>query len=106
VPFVEREPMLFLLASEIIHSKKEMLQFCEFIQIVEIHDFTLLESSNNDSGMDGSDSRADGIPSHDYASGYLRPWPKLYRSIGESSFGEPWPSIPTAGEVLSGRGQR
>jgi hypothetical protein len=78
VPFIERELPLFLLASEIIHSKKDALQFHAFNLIVKMHDFTPLNSSD-DSGMDGSDSGADDIPGRDYASSSLRPWPEVYR---------------------------
>jgi hypothetical protein len=97
VPSVEREPPLFLLASEIIHSKKDALQFHAFIHTIEIHDFTSLNSSDDDSGMASSDSEADNNPGHDYASGSLQPWPKVYRCVSESSYDEPWPSLPMTG---------
>jgi hypothetical protein len=40
-PFVKHYPPLFLRASEVIHSKRDTLQFCVFIHILELHDFSL-----------------------------------------------------------------
>jgi hypothetical protein len=89
LPFIKREPLLFLSASEIIHSKKDTLQLQAFIQIVEIHDFTPLESSDDDSSGDRSDSKADGISGHGYVSGSLHPCPKVYRCVGNHHPGNP-----------------
>jgi hypothetical protein len=46
-PFVEREPPLFISASEVIHSKQDTLQLRVFIRVVEIHDFSILVDFDN-----------------------------------------------------------
>jgi hypothetical protein len=38
-PSIVSEPPLFLYASEIIHPKKDTLQFQAFIQVLEMHDY-------------------------------------------------------------------
>jgi hypothetical protein len=39
---------LFIREEEIIHSKRDKLQFQAFIQVLEVDDFTIPEDSNDD----------------------------------------------------------
>jgi hypothetical protein len=55
-PFVEQAPPLFLSASELIHSKIDTLQLRALIKIIEIHDFSPPEGSDDDSPPDSDDS--------------------------------------------------
>jgi hypothetical protein len=55
-PFVERAPSLFLSSSEIIHSKRDPLQFHALVKLLEVHDFSPLELDSNDKGDDGGTS--------------------------------------------------
>jgi hypothetical protein len=38
-PFVKVAPPLFIQSSEVVHSKCDLLHFCAFIHILEVHDF-------------------------------------------------------------------
>jgi hypothetical protein len=48
VPFVEGEPPLFLQASEIIHSKRDTLQYRVLLHILEVHNFSPPRDSDDD----------------------------------------------------------
>jgi hypothetical protein len=97
---VEVEPPLFLRASEIMHSRCDILHFRMFIRIIEIHDFYPLEDLSNNEGRPPSDdaSSDDGYPSYDPDRGILQLWPWLTRFVADHSLtGEPWSSLPTTG---------
>jgi hypothetical protein len=81
-----RVPPLFIQEEELIHSKQDTLQFSAFIHILEVHDFLLPESSNNEHSwhLSSSDNSDDGFPSHDAGSGLLHPWPMVYWLAGDS----------------------
>jgi hypothetical protein len=61
VPFLECEPPLFLSSSELIHSRCDTLQFCVFVCVLEVHDYTIPEGSNDDSSNSNGDSSADSL---------------------------------------------
>ncbi|OEL38323.1 hypothetical protein BAE44_0000658 [Dichanthelium oligosanthes] len=95
VPFVEGESPLFLRASELVHSKRDSLQFIAIVHLLEVHDFSLPSDSNDSSGSSDS-SGADGLPRS--GSTHLKPWPRMYNLAGRlSPSGEPWPSLPRTG---------
>jgi hypothetical protein len=62
-PFMEGLAPLFLHASEVIQSKCDTLQFRVFIKVMEIHDFTLADFSDDEFLESSSDSGTDGLPS-------------------------------------------
>jgi hypothetical protein len=97
VPFVEHAP-LFIWSSELIHSKCDKLQFCVFIQVLEVHDYTILDDSDDDPSGSSDDSGGDGLPIP-LASSSLCPWPCIYRVADDwvSPSGEAWPSLPNHG---------
>lgn len=95
--FVEQAPPLFLCPSEQIHSKTELLSFCIVITLLEVHDFSPLSSSDDNSDASGSSSGAERYPGHD-SSRFLRPWPRVHRLVSKSSStGAPWPTLPRQG---------
>jgi hypothetical protein len=75
-PFVDAQRPLFLRAHEIIHSKCNLLHFRTFVHIVEVHDFDLPESSNNDGLPPSSDSSDDEYPGFDNGRGICGRGPK------------------------------
>jgi hypothetical protein len=79
------ETPLFLRASEIIHSKCDMLQFCALVQVLEVHDFTSSADSDDDSPLrsNSSDSRGDGLLDANPRGTSLQPWPCVYLFVGE-----------------------
>jgi hypothetical protein len=78
-PFVDRQPPLFLRASEIIHSKRDTLGFHALVKILEVHDFSPQAGSSDDgsSSESSGSSGGDGLP----------------RPVGHSSL-RPWPATP------------
>jgi hypothetical protein len=44
VLFIEAKPPLFIRSSEVIHAKSDLLHFCVFIRILDVHDFNLPSS--------------------------------------------------------------
>jgi hypothetical protein len=55
VPEPKREPIidvrpLFLWTDEIVHSKQDTLHFKAFVQVLEVHDFSILDSSFDEGG--------------------------------------------------------
>jgi hypothetical protein len=40
--------LLFLRAEELMHSKQDTLQFWVFVHVLEVHDFTISESSSDE----------------------------------------------------------
>jgi hypothetical protein len=60
LPFVQRAPPLFLRASELIHSKKDILSFCAIITILEFHDYNTPLGSDDD--PDSSSNSPSGTP--------------------------------------------
>jgi hypothetical protein len=101
-PFVNAQPPLFLTAHEIIHSKCNLLHFRAFVHIVEVHDFNLLESSDNDDRRPpSSDSSDDEYPGFDHGQGNLRPWPKVSRFVSDNgSTSSSWPLLPSADDKV------
>jgi hypothetical protein len=96
---VGRSPF-FLRAYEIIHSKRDTLQFRVFIKIIEIHDFSPWEVSSDVDSSGSSDSNGDGLLRSGSSS--LCPWPRVFRVVGWSSaFGSLWPSLPRHGGDVS-----
>jgi hypothetical protein len=88
-PFVEHQSPLFLCASKIIHYSCDTRQFCAFVKVLEVHDFTL-PSYSNSSSSDSSKSRDDGYPEYHAGRALLWSWPCIFRLVGESSSsGEP-----------------
>jgi hypothetical protein len=97
---VEGAPPLFLRALELIPSKKDTLQRRVFVQVLEVHDFSLPEDSSDDDrpgSSDSSDEGGDAIPGR-YAEGRLHPWPWVYRLVGQWDEDGNWlPSLPQHG---------
>jgi hypothetical protein len=77
-PFIEHAPPLFINASEVIHSKCDMLQFCIFVRVLEVHDYSITEDSDDDPSDSSGDSGVEGLPRPPTGSS-LRPWPRIYR---------------------------
>jgi hypothetical protein len=96
VPFVEGEPPLFLRASEIIHSKRDTLQYRVLLHILEVHNFSPPRDSDDDAPPPSSDSRdsgGDGIPGSMHSS--LQPWLRMFRLAGAvDDRGRLLPSLP------------
>jgi hypothetical protein len=87
-----------LRAHEIIHSKCNLLHFWAFIHIVEVHDFDLPESSDDDGRPPSSDSSDDKYPGFDNGRGNLWSWPKVSQFISDNgSTSSSWPSLPSVG---------
>jgi hypothetical protein len=100
VPFVEREPSLFISSSKLIHSRYYTLRFCAFIRVLEFHDYMIPEDSDNNHFNSNDNSSTDSLPGSEPSSGSsLCPWPRIYRVAGDrvSPSGEPWPSLPGHG---------
>jgi hypothetical protein len=58
-------PPLFLRAEELIHSKVDMLQHRVLVHILEIHDYSSVESSDDEPRNSSSDDfDVDGLSSH------------------------------------------
>jgi hypothetical protein len=98
-PFVEGQPLLFIHASELIHSKHDMLGFHALVRILEIQNFPPLEDSSDDGADSGSrDSLGgDGLPGP-RGGGSLWPWLVIFCFIGTTSPSrQPWPSLPRHG---------
>jgi hypothetical protein len=76
--FVEREPPRFLSSSELIHSRCDTLQFCDFIRVLEVHDYRISEGSNDYSSDSSGDSSNDSLRVPAPSSGSsLHPWPRI-----------------------------
>jgi hypothetical protein len=100
VPFLEREPLLFLSLSELIHSRCDTLQFRVFVHVLEVHDYMTSEGSNDDSSDSSGDSSADSLRGPTPSSGSsLCPWPRIYWVASDwiSLSRELWPSLPSHG---------
>jgi hypothetical protein len=90
-------PPLFLHADEVIHSKIDTLQHRVLVHILEIHDFSPAESSDEDSpgSTSSNDSNGDGLPPRRSSPSSLRPWPRIYHLAGGTDAEElALPSFP------------
>jgi hypothetical protein len=100
-PVVDVRP-LFLRADEIVHSQQDTLWFREFIQGLEVHVFSIPDSSSGEGGSSSGDDDNDGYPSYDAGRGLLRTWPQVYRleeDVDEA--GNLLPSLPWHGRGAS-----
>jgi hypothetical protein len=93
-----RSAPLFLQELELIHSKQDTLQFRAFIQVLEVHDFSIpgVDISEDSS----SESDADDYPWFDpgRGSGLHRSWPRVFHHVaGVSSSREAWPTLLLGG---------
>jgi hypothetical protein len=89
-----------LRASEIMHSKRDMMQFRVSIKIIKIHDFSSRDDSSDDDSSGSRDSGGGGLPGSGSSS--LRPWPRVFQATDESSASEnPWPSLLSYGGGVS-----
>jgi hypothetical protein len=68
-------------------------------EVIEIHDFTIPDDSDDDISESSDDSGGDGYPVlQPSLSTLLQPWPRIYRLVGDSSpVGEAWPRFLTSG---------
>jgi hypothetical protein len=80
-PFVQSEPPLFLHDEEVIHYKRNTIQFHVFFKILEMHDFKVLENFDDDQpkSHDSDSSGDDGYPGYDPSHRMLQPWPQATR---------------------------
>jgi hypothetical protein len=89
-PSIVGQGPLFLRAEEIIHSKQDILQFRVFINLLEVHDFSLAE--------EGSSSNDDDFWFNLNRSCTISPWSRIHPfAIGASSAGKPLPGLPSGG---------
>jgi hypothetical protein len=78
-PFIEHAPPLFLSSSELVHSKCDTLQFRIFIRVLEVHDYSIPEDSDDDPSESSDDSGGDGIPGPQPSLGSsLFPWWRIF----------------------------
>jgi hypothetical protein len=97
--FWEGESLLFLCASEIIHSSSELLHYQEVISILEVHDFSTPPSSDSD-GSSGSSSSGEEYPSYNPGRGFLNSWLATRHLVsGADPSRVSWPSLPAASLV-------
>jgi hypothetical protein len=85
IPFVKAELPLFIRSSEVIHEKSDLLHFCAFIRVLEVHDFNLPSSSEEDGGLSGYDCSDDEYPGHVPIPAILHPWPSVHSFVGSIS---------------------
>jgi hypothetical protein len=97
-PFVERAPPLFISTSEVVHSRCDMLQFHIFIRVLEVHDYSIVEGSDDDPSDCSDDFCCNGLLRPPTGSS-LCPWPHIYWVAGDRVLpsGESWPSLPSHG---------
>jgi hypothetical protein len=102
-PFIERESLLFLRASEVIHSMCNLLHFRAYIRVLETHDFTPPADFDDEGNHGGSSSSSEeDYPVYDPRCGILQPWPRVHKlAPGRSPSGEPWLSLSSAGGRVS-----
>jgi hypothetical protein len=82
-PFIERQPPLFLHASKLIHAKRDMLGFWAIVKILDIHNFSPLDDSSDDSFDSSGSSWCDDITGSG-GSNSLRPWLAMYHFTDSS----------------------
>jgi hypothetical protein len=96
--FVECASPLFISVLEVVHSRCDTLQFRVFIQVLEVHDYTIEEESDDDPSDSSGNSDCDGNP-RPLTGSSLRPWPRIYRVVGDRvlPYDDLWPSLPNHG---------
>jgi hypothetical protein len=100
VPFIECTPPLFVSSSELVHSKCNTLKFLVFIRVLEVHDYTIREDSDDDPSEFSDDSVSDGLPRLQASlRSFLLPWPKINWVTDDRVLpsGEPWSTLPSHG---------
>jgi hypothetical protein len=66
-----------------------------FIQILEVHDYSIPEDSFNNDHTGRSDSSDDGYLGYDAGRGLLCPWPQVYWLVTDmDAVGNSLPSLP------------
>jgi hypothetical protein len=100
VPFIECTPPLFVSSLELVHSKCNTLKFLVFIRVLEVHDYTILEDSDDDPSEFSDDSVSDGLPRLQASlRSFLLSWPKINWVTDDLVLpsGEPWSTLPSHG---------
>jgi hypothetical protein len=86
---------------ELIHSKRDTLQYRILIHVLEVHDFSPLFNFDDDSSTpsdSSNDSNGDGLPSRNPGTSSLWPWIRIYRLAGHpNAYDSHLPALPCGG---------
>jgi hypothetical protein len=78
----------------------DTLRFHAFIKVLEVHDFSSLEESDDDfrPSSNSSEDGDDGYPGHDVGPQLLHPWQRIFRLAGSTDDdSNRLPSLPLHG---------